>query len=82
MRDESQKEKEEGSKPKKSKRELTLTSPSTAAQSDKPCLNWVLDCKFRKEQLRLKIPENPIEWTVAHVKYWFQWAVREFDLVS
>lgn len=82
MREDSQEDTEEEFKPKKPKKELTLTSPTTAAQSDKPCLNWVLDSKFRKEQQRLKIPENPTEWTVAQVKYWFQWAVREFELVS
>ncbi|XP_065372302.1 DNA-binding protein Ets97D [Calliphora vicina] len=82
MRDGSQEDTEEESKPKRIKRELTLTSPGTAAQSDKPCLNWVLDSKFRKEQLRLKIPENPTEWTVAQVKFWFQWAAREFELTD
>lgn len=83
MRDESHDDTEEESKPKKVKRELNESSASTtAAQSEKPCLNWVLDSKFRKEQIRLKIPEDPTDWSVAQVKYWFQWAVREFELVS
>ncbi|XP_053952762.1 DNA-binding protein Ets97D isoform X1 [Anastrepha ludens] len=47
---------------------------------EKPCLNWVLDNKFKKEQIRLKIPEDPNEWTIAQVKHWFQWAVRQFEL--
>lgn len=49
---------------------------------EKPCLNWVLDNKFKKEQIRLKIPEDPNEWTTVQVKHWFQWAVRQFELVS
>ncbi|CAD6994314.1 DNA-binding protein Ets97D isoform X1 [Ceratitis capitata] len=47
---------------------------------EKPCLNWVLDNKFKKEQIRLKIPEDPNEWTTAQVKHWFQWAIRQFEL--
>ncbi|XP_011186344.1 DNA-binding protein Ets97D isoform X2 [Zeugodacus cucurbitae] len=47
---------------------------------EKPCLNWVLDNKFKKEQVRLKIPEDPNEWTTVQVKHWFQWAVRQFEL--
>ncbi|XP_067618151.1 DNA-binding protein Ets97D isoform X2 [Eurosta solidaginis] len=46
----------------------------------KPCLNWVLDSKFKKEQARLKIPEDPNEWTIPQVKHWFQWATRQFEL--
>lgn len=80
MRDESHEDSD--SNPKRIKRELTLTSAASAADSDKPCLNWVLDSKFRKEQLSLNIPENPVEWTVPHVKFWFQWAMRQFELVS
>ncbi|XP_037956142.1 DNA-binding protein Ets97D-like [Teleopsis dalmanni] len=47
---------------------------------EQPCLNWVLDLKFKKEQVRLKIPENPFLWNVQQVKHWFQWAVRQFNL--
>lgn len=49
---------------------------------EKPCLNWVLDNKFKKEQVRLKIPEDPNEWTTVQVKHWFQWAVRQFELTG
>lgn len=63
---------------KKFKSDHAIASTSS---KEKPCLNWVLDNKFRKEQARLNIPENPFEWTVAHVKHWFQWAIKQFDLV-
>ncbi|XP_013102530.1 DNA-binding protein Ets97D [Stomoxys calcitrans] len=78
---ESQDDTEEESKPKKAK--LTELTPTTASSlKDKPCLNWVLDNKFRREQTRLKIPDDPNAWTMPQVKYWFQWAVREFNLVE
>uniref|UniRef100_A0A1B0BST0 PNT domain-containing protein n=1 Tax=Glossina palpalis gambiensis TaxID=67801 RepID=A0A1B0BST0_9MUSC len=55
---------------------------ASTSKKEKPCLNWVLDSKFRKELARLNIPENPFEWTVAHVKYWFQWAIKQFELTN
>ncbi|XP_005176667.1 DNA-binding protein Ets97D-like isoform X1 [Musca domestica] len=74
---------EEETKPKKIKRELTELNESAVSKlKDKPCLNWVLDSKFRREQTRLKIPDDPNEWTVPQVKYWFQWAMREFQLAD
>lgn len=80
---ESHEDTEEEAKPKKIKRELAELTPTSASSAkDKPCLNWVLDNKFRREQTRLKIPDDPNEWTVPQVKYWFQWAMREFQLVS
>lgn len=51
-------------------------------QKQKPCLNWALDTKFKKEQARLKIPDDPNDWTVPHVKHWLQWAVRQFNLTD
>ena len=64
------------------KRITNNNTKSTNSSKDKPCLNWVLDSKFKKEQARLKIPEDPNLWTVAQVKHWFQWAVRQFELVN
>ncbi|EDV90659.1 DNA-binding protein Ets97D [Drosophila grimshawi] len=46
----------------------------------KPVLNWVLDSKFKREQVRLKIPEAVSDWTPAHVAHWLDWAIKEFDL--
>ncbi|XP_036324535.1 DNA-binding protein Ets97D isoform X1 [Rhagoletis pomonella] len=60
--------------------EETKNSEKNEDSEKKPCLNWVLDNKFKKEQTRLKIPEDPNEWTIAQVKHWFQWAIRQFEL--
>ncbi|XP_030376185.1 DNA-binding protein Ets97D [Scaptodrosophila lebanonensis] len=46
----------------------------------KPVLNWVLDSKFKREQARLRIPENASEWNRAHVSHWLEWAVKQFEL--
>ncbi|KAL9898249.1 LOW QUALITY PROTEIN: DNA-binding protein Ets97D-like, partial [Glossina fuscipes fuscipes] len=54
---------------------------ASTSKKEKPYLNWVLDSKFRKEQACLKI-HNPNDWTVAHVKYWFQWAIKQFELTN
>lgn len=45
-------------------------------------IRWVVDGQFKKDQERLKIPTDPLEWEVAHVRHWFQWAVRQFNLVG
>ncbi|KAK3585088.1 hypothetical protein CHS0354_004277 [Potamilus streckersoni] len=41
---------------------------------------WVVDQNFRREQERLKIPFDPLQWKEIHVRHWIQWAVKEFDL--
>uniref|UniRef100_A0A182NCN8 ETS domain-containing protein n=1 Tax=Anopheles dirus TaxID=7168 RepID=A0A182NCN8_9DIPT len=43
-------------------------------------LPWVYDSAFKRDQQRLNIPDDPVEWTVAQVKHWIQWAVRTFNL--
>lgn len=43
-------------------------------------LRWVCDNNFKRDQQRLNIPDDPVEWTVAQVKHWTQWAVRTFQL--
>ena len=59
-----------------------MTEDETKKPKDvSPVVNWVLDTKFKKEQLRLKFPDNPTEWSIAQVKHWLQWAVRQFNLV-
>ncbi|XP_055628913.1 DNA-binding protein Ets97D [Toxorhynchites rutilus septentrionalis] len=45
-------------------------------------LRWVCDTNFKRDQQRLNIPDDPIEWTVAQVKHWVQWAIRTFQLTS
>lgn len=55
-------------------------SNSGPVETAKP--QWIIDSQFRKDQTRLKISEDPREWTIAQVKHWLQWAVRQFNLVS
>ncbi|XP_022212605.2 DNA-binding protein Ets97D [Drosophila obscura] len=57
-------------------------SVETPVKSLKPVLNWVLDSKFKREQVRLNIPEVASEWTQAHVSHWLEWAVKQFELVD
>ncbi|XP_033223856.1 DNA-binding protein Ets97D isoform X2 [Belonocnema kinseyi] len=45
-------------------------------------IKWMVDPQYKREQERLKIPQDPKEWTQTHVKHWLQWAVRQFNLVS
>lgn len=45
-----------------------------------PIIRWVVDTNFKRDQARLKIPDDPIEWTTAQVKHWLQYAVRQFNL--
>ncbi|XP_014612023.1 PREDICTED: DNA-binding protein Ets97D-like [Polistes canadensis] len=45
-------------------------------------MKWMIDPQYKKEQERLKIPTDPIDWSQTHVKHWLQWAVRQFNLVS
>lgn len=41
---------------------------------------WIVDQNFRRDQERLKIPFDPVQWTEVHVRHWIQWAVKEFGL--
>ncbi|KAJ6639387.1 DNA-binding protein Ets97D, partial [Pseudolycoriella hygida] len=43
-------------------------------------VKWVIDYNFRKELSRLGVAEDPGVWTVAQVRHWLQWAVRQFSL--
>lgn len=45
-------------------------------------IRWIVDSHFKKEQERLKIPPDPNDWSIAHVRLWLQWAVRQFNLVG
>ncbi|KAK9892472.1 hypothetical protein WA026_020463 [Henosepilachna vigintioctopunctata] len=46
----------------------------------KNIVQWQIDLNFKKEQERLKMPSDPMEWDVIHVRHWLQWAVRYFKL--
>jgi len=37
---------------------------------------------FLGKKERLKIPNDPRDWSETHVKHWLQWAVRQFNIVS
>lgn len=49
-------------------------------KDNSPIIRWVVDTNFKRDQARLKIPDDPIEWTTAQVKHWLQYAVRQFNL--
>lgn len=53
---------------------------SEKEKDNSPIIRWVVDNHFKRDQARLKIPDDPIEWTCAQVKHWLQWAVRQFNL--
>lgn len=69
--------------------EEALPSPpqknNTKENNNKPepkkhVVQWQVDEAFKKEQERLKIPANPEDWNMLHVRHWLQWAVRQFNL--
>ncbi|KAL5019764.1 hypothetical protein ScPMuIL_002656 [Solemya velum] len=43
---------------------------------------WIVDQNFRREQERLKIPFDPLQWSEIHVRHWIQWAIKEFSLYN
>lgn len=45
-------------------------------------IKWMIDAQYKKDQERLKIPNDPKDWSETHVKHWLQWAVRQFNIVS
>ncbi|TGZ46377.1 DNA-binding protein Ets97D homolog [Temnothorax longispinosus] len=55
---------------------------STTQENKRNVIKWMIDAQYKKEQERLKIPNDPRDWSEAHVKHWLQWAVRQFNLVS
>ncbi|XP_012541022.2 DNA-binding protein Ets97D [Monomorium pharaonis] len=58
-------------------------SPVPPVQENKRnVIKWMIDPLYKKDQERLKIPNDPRDWSEAHVKHWLQWAVRQFNIVS
>lgn len=43
---------------------------------------WIVDQHFRREQERLRIPFDPLQWSDIHVRHWIEWAIKEFQLVG
>lgn len=44
--------------------------------------NWAIDNAFKRDQIRLGIADNPMDWTKAHVKFWLNWARKQFSQAS
>lgn len=42
---------------------------------------WKEDAKFKKEQARLNIPDDPMEWNRSQVSHWLHWAIKQFGMV-
>ncbi|XP_050501591.1 DNA-binding protein Ets97D isoform X2 [Diabrotica virgifera virgifera] len=58
--------------------------PKSTEVTTKPkfIVQWQVDGNYKKEQERLKIPSDPMDWTALHVRHWVQWAVRQFNLTN
>lgn len=41
--------------------------------------HWAIDNQFKRDQARLKIPDNPCDWNQSQVKFWLNWAIRQFS---
>lgn len=65
--------------PKKAK---TVTPPPPLAPEPNLNYNWKVDTKFKKEQMRLNVPDNPKEWNKSQVSHWLHWAIKQFGMVS
>ncbi|XP_052750250.1 DNA-binding protein Ets97D-like [Galleria mellonella] len=44
-------------------------------------VKWVVDAQFKSDH-RVKVPDDPAQWSVQHVKLWVVWAVRQFNLAG
>ncbi|XP_037049031.1 DNA-binding protein Ets97D-like [Bradysia coprophila] len=60
----------------------TVSESSATVPDKSESVKWVIDNNFRKELIRLGFSEDPVEWTVAQVRHWLQWAVRQFSLTK
>lgn len=62
-----------------------MTTAAVSADAEKQpmtdkVVQWQLDLPYKREQERLRIPSDPRQWNVVHVRHWVQWAVRQFNL--
>ncbi|XP_075988868.1 DNA-binding protein Ets97D isoform X1 [Anticarsia gemmatalis] len=53
----------------------------SVSQRHAAAVKWVVDSQFYCEH-RVRVPDDPHEWSVQHVKLWIQWAVRQFNLTG
>ncbi|XP_060809013.1 DNA-binding protein Ets97D [Amyelois transitella] len=63
---------------------MTVQEEQTTAEEEKSlpyaaCVKWVVDSQFKADH-RVRVPDDPMQWSVQHVKLWIQWAVRQFKL--
>lgn len=56
--------------------------PSPAATKTNSNKNWAIDNAFKRDQIRLRFPDNPVEWNKGHVKFWINWAKLQFNEAS
>lgn len=61
---------------KKSQTKVVIPLP----EESENVTRWIVDQNFRKEQERLKIPFDPMQWSELHVRHWIDWAIKEFQL--
>jgi GA-binding protein transcription factor, alpha len=57
----------------------TVVTPSEAPKK-KNVIRWFVDSNFKQDQIRLKFPESPEDWSAQHVQHWLKWAMRQFHL--
>lgn len=59
-----------------------ITTNANTSHDEEEGVNWVVDRAYQIEQKQRKIPEDPSKWTKAHVKFWLNWAVKQFQMHS
>lgn len=60
-------------------RNSTKNSPKTPNSTN---LKWMVDYNFKNDQISKQIPDDPVQWNVQQVKYWLQWAIKQFKMNS
>lgn len=53
---------------------------TTSNEEEEGGVNWVVDRQYQLEQRKRKIPEEPSAWTKAHVRFWLNWAIKQFQM--
>ncbi|KAK3886349.1 hypothetical protein Pcinc_009491 [Petrolisthes cinctipes] len=59
----------------------TVTSPKIKSKNTKTT-RWIVCPTFKELQRILKIPQDPLEWSISHVRQWVSWAVCQFGLAG
>ncbi|KAL0858705.1 hypothetical protein ABMA27_011186 [Loxostege sticticalis] len=61
--------------------ETSVDMEAVSGAQSESTVKWVVDTQFKNDH-RVKIPDDPRQWSVQHVKLWIQWAVRQFNLTG